>query len=204
MTRELPNPITKDFLEAEAESVKFTHIVGTLTHCAITVKGGFVFTGESACADPANYDKAKGEEYAHANAISKMWLPYGFLLKHQLMAKEIKAANEKLACDCCEFVSADECPIKPGDYFDFGSAIYLIEQGKKVCRKGWNGKGMFIYYVPAASYPMQRNNLETMGGIFPEDMVPYQAYIALKTAQNDVSTWVPSVSDALAKDWCLA
>ena len=52
MIRELPNPITKEFLEAEAISVKFTHIAGTLTHCALTVEGDFIFTGESACADP--------------------------------------------------------------------------------------------------------------------------------------------------------
>lgn len=87
--------------------------------------------------------------------------------------------------------------------FDFGVAIRKLKEGCKVARKGWNGNGMFVYYVPAASYPMQRNNLETMGGIFPDDMVPYREYLALKTAQNDVSTWAPSVSDALATDWQL-
>lgn len=88
MTREIPNPITKEFLEAEVQSVKFTHITGTLTHCAITVEGGFIFTGESACADPANYDPVIGEQYAYEKAIDSMWLPYGFLLKRQLMEKE--------------------------------------------------------------------------------------------------------------------
>lgn len=97
-----------------------------------------------------------------------------------------------------------DCPIEEGDKFDFGSAIYLLKIGKKVARKGWNGSGMYVYYVPAASYPVERNNLETMGGQFPEDMVPYREYLALKTAQGDVATWAPSVSDALATDWCLA
>lgn len=237
MTREIPNPITKEFLEAEAQSVNFTHITGTLTHCAITVEGGFIFTGESACADPANYDEVKGQQYAHENAISKMWLPYGFLLKHQLMEKErdvnrapqtskerhilatpsdiqlsagndeltveqIEAlANGKALCDCCEFVSSEDCPVKAGDSFDFGTAVYLLENGYRVARAGWNGKGMYVYYVPAASYPVERNNLATMGGKFPNDMVPYREYLALKTAQNDVATWTPSCSDALAKDW---
>lgn len=88
--------------------------------------------------------------------------------------------------------------------FDFGTAIRKLKEGKKVARKGWNGSGMFVYYVPAASYPVERNNLETMGGQFPDDMVPYREYLALKTAQGDVATWAPSVSDALATDWCLA
>lgn len=100
--------------------------------------------------------------------------------------------------------SSGDCPIEEGDEFDFGSAVYLLKIGKKVARKGWNGSGMFVYYVPAASYPVERNNLETMGGQFPDDMVPYREYLALKTAQGDVATWAPSVSDALATDWCLA
>ncbi|MGP5531214.1 DUF2829 domain-containing protein [Psychrobacter celer] len=89
------------------------------------------------------------------------------------------------------------------ELFDFGTALHLLKRGKKLARKGWNGNGMFVYYVPANSYPVSRNNLGTMGGLFPDDMVPYREYLALKTAQNDVSTWVPSVSDALAEDWQL-
>lgn len=99
-----------------------------------------------------------------------------------------------------------DCPIEEGDHdqFDFGSAIHLLKMGKKVMRAGWNGKGMFLYYVPAASYPMQRNSLETMGGIFPDDMVPYGAYIAMKTAQDNVVPWLASQTDVLAEDWQLA
>ncbi|MGB6825954.1 DUF2829 domain-containing protein [Psychrobacter sp.] len=93
----------------------------------------------------------------------------------------------------------DESEIK----FDFGIAIRKLKDGRKVARKGWNGSGMYVYFVPAASYPMQRNNLETMGGEFENDMVPYREYLALKTAQGDVATWAPSVSDALADDWHL-
>ena len=38
---------------------------------------------------------------------------------------------------------------------DFGWALTKIKLGERVCRKGWNGKDMFVYYVPAASYPVQ-------------------------------------------------
>lgn len=84
---------------------------------------------------------------------------------------------------------------------DFGVAVQAVKQGKKIARKGWNGSGMFVYYVPAAKYPIQRNNLGTLGGMFPEDLAPYREYLALKTAQNDIATWTPSCSDALAEDW---
>ena len=126
--------------------------------------------------------------------------------EHELTEDEVKRLNETGSlCDCADFTQyGGDCPIEEGDEFDFGSAIYLLKIGKKVARKGWNGSGMFVYYVPAASYPVERNNLETMGGQFPDDMVPYREYLALKTAQGDVATWAPSVSDALATDWCLA
>jgi hypothetical protein len=84
---------------------------------------------------------------------------------------------------------------------DFGEALYTLKNGRKVAREGWNGKGMFIYYVPEASYPAQRNTNSTMVGMFPEDLVPYRAYLAMKTAQNDVVPWVASQSDMLAEDW---
>lgn len=86
---------------------------------------------------------------------------------------------------------------------DFGGAIKALKSGIKATRMGWSGAGMYVYYVPAASYPVERNNLETMGGEFPDDMVPYREYLALKTAQGDVATWSPSCSDALAEDWIL-
>ena len=85
----------------------------------------------------------------------------------------------------------------------FGLAIEALKKGAKVARAGWNGKGMFLYYVPAAAYPAQRNTLSTMVGVFPNDMVPYCAYIAMKTAQDNVVPWLASQSDVLASDWAI-
>lgn len=84
---------------------------------------------------------------------------------------------------------------------NFGQAIEALKEGKKVARAGWNGKGMFLYYVPANSYPASRNTLNTMAGVFENDMVPYCAYIAMKTAQNNVVPWLASQTDVLAEDW---
>lgn len=85
--------------------------------------------------------------------------------------------------------------------YDFSGALVALKQGHKVHREGWNGKGMFVYLVPAASYPAQRNEKGTMLGEFPDDMVPYRAYLAMKTAQGDVVPWVASQTDLLAADW---
>ena len=48
---------------------------------------------------------------------------------------------------------------------DFGSAVQALKQGKKVVRSGWNGKGMFLYYVPENKYPAARNTLNTLDGL---------------------------------------
>lgn len=85
----------------------------------------------------------------------------------------------------------------------FGWAIEAMKRGEKVARSGWNGKGMFIYHVPANSYPAGGNKNGTMNGIFPDDMVPYGEYIAMKTAQNNVVPWLASQTDVLAEDWVI-
>lgn len=83
----------------------------------------------------------------------------------------------------------------------FGDAIEAAKKGHKVSRKGWNGVGMFAYIVPANSYPAQTGVAKSHFG--ENAMVPYRAYWALKTAQEDVATWAPSGSDSLAEDWCI-
>lgn len=161
-------------------------------------------------ADDALKDTVEAYQKKLTAEVSKCTAPQD--PDHELTDDEVAtlASNGSL-CDCAdlprnifqqEFIpnERDDSDIK----FDFGIAIRKLKEGKKVARKGWNGSGMFVYYVPAASYPVERNNLETMGGHFENDMVPYREYLALKTAQGDVATWAPSVSDALATDWCLA
>lgn len=83
----------------------------------------------------------------------------------------------------------------------FGLAVEALKLGAKVARTGWNGSGMFAYYVPANSYQAQTGIAKAHFG--ENAMVPYRAYIALKTAQGDVATWAPSCSDVLAEDWVI-
>lgn len=83
----------------------------------------------------------------------------------------------------------------------FGLAIEALKKGAKVARSGWNGKGMFVYLVPANSYPAQTSAAKSYFGDVA--MVPYNAYMAIKNVDNTVSTWVPSINDVLSEDWAL-
>ena len=84
---------------------------------------------------------------------------------------------------------------------NFGDAIQLLKAGARLARTGWNGRGMFIYLVPAASYPVQTGAAKAHFGAGA--MVPYNAYLAIKNVDETVSTWVPSVNDCLAEDWVI-
>ena len=83
---------------------------------------------------------------------------------------------------------------------NFGEAIEAAKQGKKIARIGWNGANMFAYIVNANSYPAQTGVAKEYWG---DNLVPYRAYWALKTAQEDVAMWSPSGSDSLAEDWVI-
>ena len=83
---------------------------------------------------------------------------------------------------------------------NFGNALELLKQGFKVARIGWNGKGMFLYYVPAAAYPP---STEIANKAFGGEDVPYGAYLAMKTAQGNVVPWLASQTDMLSDDWCV-
>lgn len=82
---------------------------------------------------------------------------------------------------------------------NFGKALEELKAGKKVARKGWNGKGMFLYYVPANRYnAITEPAKEIMGS---DGKVEYGAYIAMYTAQKNVVPWLASQTDMLAEDW---
>ena len=88
---------------------------------------------------------------------------------------------------------------RPIDGMSFGLAIEAAKKGAKITRRGWNGKGMFLYYVPEGRYPARTDAAKS---IATEDgKVDYGAYIAMKTAQGNVVPWLASQTDMLADDW---
>ena len=60
----------------------------TLTVCAITLKNGFIVTGESAAASPENFDKELGISIAYDKAFDKIWPLLGFRLRDQLQQEK--------------------------------------------------------------------------------------------------------------------
>ena len=82
---------------------------------------------------------------------------------------------------------------------NFGKALEALKAGKKVARRGWNGKGMFLYYVPANRYTALTDAAKEIMG--EDGKVEYGAYSAMKTAQGNVVPWLASQTDMIAEDW---
>lgn len=58
-----------------------------LTFCVLVLRNGFTVTGESACASPENFDAEIGRKIARENAVQKIWMLEGYLLKQRLSEK---------------------------------------------------------------------------------------------------------------------
>lgn len=67
---------------------------------------------------------------------------------------------------------------------NFGQALEALKQGKKVARKGWNGKEMWVHL---------QTPTDTSKMTLP--------YIYMKTACDNLVPWLASQTDMLAEDW---
>lgn len=83
----------------------------------------------------------------------------------------------------------------------FGHALEALKSGEKVARKGWNGKGMFIFLVKGSTFKVNRAPLL---GIYAEGTeISYCPHIDMRTVDGSVVPWLASQSDMLAIDWFL-
>jgi len=79
--------LTPALIDAAIKGEAFYVFPGTtLTVCALTLRNGFIVTGESAAASPENFDEAIGRSIARDNARQKIWAFEGYLLRERLSA----------------------------------------------------------------------------------------------------------------------
>lgn len=79
--------LNPDMIDATIAGEQYHVFPGTtLTVCALTLRNGFVVTGESAAASPENFDEEIGRKIARDNARNKIWALEGYLLRERLAA----------------------------------------------------------------------------------------------------------------------
>ena len=113
--------------------------------------------------------------------------------------------------------------LQHGQFGTFGQALESIKQGRLASRKGWNGKGMFIFMRPADEIRVDVvvTNIKSLpysvieyfkqdigdtpaNDIAENDVVKFTAYLCMKAADGTiVNGWLASQTDMLADDWML-
>ncbi len=85
--------LTPELIDAAIMSEQYHVFPGTtLTVCALTLRNGYIVTGESAAASPANFDQAIGRKISRDNARNKIWALEGYLLRQKLADGEFNQA----------------------------------------------------------------------------------------------------------------
>ena len=89
---------------------------------------------------------------------------------------------------------------------NFGLAIEALKQGKYVTRKGWNGKGMFLWLKPGANVKAEWCKDPKLYDLAMQNGGEIEALgtICMFTAQKQIlSGWLASQTDMLAEDWMI-
>lgn len=84
----------------------------------------------------------------------------------------------------------------------FGEALIALKEGKRLTRKGWNGKNLSVVYQKGypEGIPCNQNTAEAWG-LEPGDLFKCEPYLQISTVDGSHAMWVPSIRDCLAEDW---
>lgn len=98
------------------------------------------------------------------------------------------------------------------DGLNFGLALEALKQGKAIARKGWNGKGMFLFLLPGGRVPKSAIHDPGLRKVI-EEQVEGDSFEALPSirmwttnaeGRRAVLTgWLASQTDMLSDDWVI-
>ena len=105
---------------------------------------------------------------------------------------------------------------------NFGAAIQAAKNGGRIARKGWNGKGMFVFERPADELKVSfiidtvKSLPQSVKDFFKEkdalempseqglSKVKFGSYLCMYAADGSiVNGWLASQTDMLAEDWII-
>lgn len=91
---------------------------------------------------------------------------------------------------------------------NFGEALEALKKGHRIARKGWNGKNMFLFLLPAGTVPTKAIYDPTLREVIEKEIggETFEALgsIRMFTADKKILTgWLASQTDMLAEDWVI-
>ena len=144
------------------------------------LRNDFEIVESSACVSAENYDETMGHAICMEKIKDKVWFLLGFLL--QTAVHGVKKTETE----------AD----RPAYGMTFGVAIEAAKKGKRIARKGWNGKGQYVELAKAISYKSPTGAVVNA----EHDAIGNQALAFVGTSGVQMG-WLASQADMLADDW---
>jgi len=84
-----------------------------------------------------------------------------------------------------------------------GWAVEQLQDGKRVSRSGWNGKGLWLILIRGSVWNLDRETdlkLSEVGGL--KDGYEWRSdFVAMRAVGGGLVPWLCSQSDLLATDW---
>jgi len=115
------------------------------------------------------------------------------------LASDVWKARDPLGA--CDVGQPFGITLRGGEPMTFGAALELLKRGVRVAREGWNGKGMWLAYMPDMTVPEGMVNARTKAHGVTGDL-HVGGYIVMWTAQGVWQPgWLASQADMLADDW---
>ena len=112
----------------------------------------------------------------------------GYLVRYQLDGYESWSPKEVF-----------EKAYRQVDGLSFGLAIEAMKQGRRVTRRGWNGKGMYVFLA----HGMDFNTDADLSELDDQDVEVLDCLVMRTATGAFCPGWLASQTDMLADDWML-
>ena len=121
-----------------------------------------------------------------------------------------RAYDDDLHLKSCPEIRINEyhIHIPQEEVMDFGVALMNLKEGRRAARKGWNGKGMYVFLATDVSFHTKADlgefNSEHSEECSELNSVEVGDMLVLRTAQGALQPgWLASQADMLAEDWVI-
>lgn len=150
-----------------------------------------------------------GTKIIQAEPAKRYWMPIGAKViagEHEMVQQEVVASA--VSCDegyrvrypdgYTSFSPKEvfEKAYRLTDHMNFGLALEAAKMGKKIARKGWNGKGQYVELASSISYVNADNGIVNV----LHQNIGNKALAFVGTSGVQLG-WLASQADMLADDW---
>lgn len=112
----------------------------------------------------------------------------------------------------CQIADALNKNIEAIGQLSFGTVISALKVGFLAYRKGWNGKGLFVFKQVRVTIAKEEiiknilslNDLSKQLILEANGIINYSNQCLIYNVNTgEANSWVPSISDIFAEDWCI-